>query len=175
MNVLAYLNKFGLNCAEQSGFRRNHSCHTALSKLTSSLLREIDNGNITGLVYMDFKKALDLVVHDILMRKLECYNFVEFSLRWFKSYLTQRTQVVQLGSNFSQPRYIKTGVRQGFVLGPLLFILFVNDLPSLISSDSIIFADDFTFKESGKSKQEIERKCQVSICETAFGVLRTKW
>ena len=113
---LAYFNKFDLICAEQFGKK---SCHTALSKLASSLLRVIDNGNITGLVYEDFKKAFDLVAHDILVRKLECYNFDEFSLRWFKSF------------------------------GPLLFILFVNNLSLHISSDSIMFADDFTVKESG--------------------------
>ena len=108
-----YLEQFSLLHREQSGFRKSHSCHTALIKLTDTLYKELDNGNLTGIVFIDFKKAFDLVNHDILLNKLQLYNFDKYTIKWFKSYLNDRSQKVQFQTNISNAYAIKSGVPQG--------------------------------------------------------------
>ena len=172
---LAYLNKFNLICAEQSGFGRNHSCHTALSKITSSLLRETDNGNITGFVYVDFKKAFDLVDYDILIRKLECYNFDEFLLRWFKCYLTQRTQVVQLNSNFSQQGVLRGVSRKALYLG-----LYLSSYLWMISTYTLVPIQQFLqiisrLKNQVNLSKKLKENARYQSAKQPSLVLRTKW
>ena len=79
---------------EQSGFRNAHFCQTALTKLTEVWLQEMDKGNLSGVVFLDFTKAFDLVNHAILTKKLQSYNFHWNSIEWIKSYLDNRTQKV---------------------------------------------------------------------------------
>ena len=100
---------------------------------------------ITGLVFVDFKKAFDVMDHRLLLRKLELYRFSHAALSWFTSYLTNRFQFVALEGNLSERLAVKQGVPQGSVLGSLLFLLFVNDLPLHLERSSVdIFADDTT-------------------------------
>ena len=115
-----YVNEFDLLQKEQSGFREHHSCMTALTKMTESWLAEMDQGNLTGNVLLDFSKAFDLVSHNILLRKLKVYRFSEHTLTLLRSYLLDRTQEVRIGKMSSQKRHILAGVPQGSVLGPLL-------------------------------------------------------
>ncbi|KAK3099743.1 hypothetical protein FSP39_008908 [Pinctada imbricata] len=92
-----YLNDFDLLVKEQSGFREHHSCMSALTKMTENWLSEIDNGNLTGTVYLDFSKAFDLVNHDILLQKLQMYQFDDSSLNLLKSYLKKPLPGSQAG------------------------------------------------------------------------------
>ena len=159
-----YVNEFDLLQKEQSGFREHHSCMTALTKMTESWLAEMDQGNLTGTVLLDFSKAFDLVSHNILLQKLKIYRFSEQTLTLMRSYLLDRTQEVRIGKLSSEKRTILAGVPQGSVLGPLLFILFINDLPLHIEhSDIDIFADDATLHNSSNEIHNINNGLQVDV------------
>ena len=116
----------------------------------------IDNNNLTGTVFLDLSKAFDLVDHEKLFQKLKLYHFHNSSLEWFKSYLEDRSQKVAISGMLSKSRNISIGVPQGSVLGPLLFIIFINDLPLCTHhSTTNMFADDSTLTATGKTTDEI--------------------
>ena len=163
-NSIQSINEFDLLQKEQSGFREHHSCMTALTKMTESWLAEMDQGNLTGTVLLDFSKAFDLVSRNILLQKLKIYRFSEQTLTLMRSYLLDRTQEVRIGNLSSEKRTILAGVPQGSVLGPLLFILFINDLPLHIeNSDIDIFADDATLHNSSNEIHNINNGLQVDV------------
>ena len=92
------------------------------------------------------KKAFDTVNFDILLQKLQQYGFRDVSLEWFRNYLTDRKQFVYINGVKSEEKIIKCGVPQGSVLGPLLFLLYINDLPKCTDFFTLLFADDTTFQ-----------------------------
>ena len=89
-----FFEKYKLLYDTQSGFRPNHSCETALINMVEKWLKALDNGELVGVVLVAFQKAFDLVNHNILMKKLELYKFSQVSLNWFRSYLSDRKQIV---------------------------------------------------------------------------------
>ena len=127
----------------QFGFREKHSTNHALLSMTQQIREAMDNGDIAIGVFVDFQKAFDTVNHDILIRKLEHYGVRGTPNHWFKSYLTGRTQYVSLSGSLSDHAPIEHGVPQGSVLGPLLFLVYINDLHTCIKhSTTRHFADD---------------------------------
>ena len=160
-HLMAFLNKYKLIHANQSGFRQKHSCQTALVKLIDQWLTCIDKGDIIGTVFLDFRKAFDLVDHSILIEKLSLYKCKNNTLDLLSSYLHARKQVIEKGQSTSKPALIKSGVPQGSILGPTLFLLFINDLPLHMTHCYIdFFADDATYYIDGKSESEVEPKLQ---------------
>lgn len=133
----------------QSGFRKSHSTSTALLKVHSDLLRQLDNKKACVLVLLDFSKAFDTVPHILLLHKLRHnFNFSELAVKLISSYLLNRSQVVYCNKLFSESRVLNSGVPQGSILGPLLFSLFVNDLPMVLTNSvHHLYADDFQIYE----------------------------
>ena len=158
-HLFAYLNKYSLLHKSQSGFRKHHSCNTALINLIDRWLNSIDKGDIIGAVFIDLRKAFDVVDHDLLLERLAAYKFSTTSQNWIQSYLTNRKQCIVNQNIRSSLQIVKSGVPQGSVLGLVLFLLFVNDLPLFIKEVYLdLYADDATVHASGKKQNVVEQK-----------------
>ena len=128
------------NC--QHGFRQGRSCMTQLIEVIDDLTRLIDQHNKVDIIYLDFSKAFDSVPHERLLVKLESYRITGNVLQWIRHFLANRTQKVRVGSECSQSKEVLSGIPQGSILGPVLFTIYINDLPDCINSTCKIFADD---------------------------------
>ena len=135
---------------KQFGFRKKHSTQHALVNLTDFLYEKLDNSETAAVVFLDLSKAFETVNHQILLDKLYRYGIRGVAYNLIRSYLSERKQCVKSGNHFSVFMDIECGVPQGSILGPLLFLLYVNDLPFVIDLYSILFADDTCVLSSSK-------------------------
>ena len=141
--LFAYLSDHNILCKHQSGFRARHSTVTALLGATNSWAYNIDISNVNAVVFLDLKKEFDTVKHHILLSKLHIYGITAVSLEWLFSYLDNRTQKCVLNGSLSECCTLKCGIPQGTILGRLLFLLYINDLPNCLShSVPRTYADD---------------------------------
>ena len=123
----------------QYEFRAGHSSEHAILEAQNKITQAIDKKKIALLLLVDFSKAFDMVEHDILLRKLEHYGVRGVHLRWFASYLHNRKQYVNIDNASSEKHLIKYAVPQGSILGPTLFIVYINDLPEISKLAKFIF------------------------------------
>ena len=138
-----FLNSEEIISKQQSGFRSLHSTVTALLEATDSWAFNIDRGYVNAVVFLDLKTAFDTVDHEILLTKMNRCGIQSKTLDWFKSYLTNRTQRCSVNGCLSDFTTLKCGVPQGTILGPLLFLIYINDLPDCLSfSTPRMYADD---------------------------------
>ena len=140
-----YIDKNYILNEKQFGFRSNHSTYMAIIELVDKVTSAVEKNESTLGIFLDLSKAFDTIDHNILLYKLEYYGFRGIVLDWFKSYLENRNQFVRYQSCDSEYKNILCGVPQGSILGPLLFILYVNDITTTTSVlEIILFAEDTT-------------------------------
>lgn len=141
--LTAYLESRNCLINVQSGFRKNHSCETALNLVLASWIEDIEKGNNILAVFLDFKRAFETICRETLLRKLKRIGFSEMALNWTRNYLSDRYQQTTFKSATSEASINTNGVPQGSVLGPLLFILYINDIDQSVKHCKInLFADD---------------------------------
>ena len=148
----------------QFGFRSKHSTSHALISLTEKIRAALDKNPFACGVFIDLRKAFDAVNHNILISKLEYYDNRGIPLAWFKSYLHNRFQYVSVNGTDSELLLIKHGVPQGSILGPLIFLLYINSLhKAIIFSKIHYFADDTNFLYESHSLKDINRKINYDM------------
>ncbi|CAB3992421.1 Hypothetical predicted protein, partial [Paramuricea clavata] len=157
-----YLVTNNLLSQHQFGFRRSHSTASALLDSTNEWFVNMDRGFFNIAVFLDLQKAFDTINHVVLLKKLDFYGLETPALNLLKSYLENRTQMCSVNGTLSRKKLITCGVPQSSILGPLLFLVYINDLPnSLEYSSTRMFADDTTLTASAVAicKQTIPKSC----------------
>ena len=163
--VYSFLDKTNQFFDSQYGFRTNHSCENAISELLGHIIKGKENNKSTACVFLDLSKAFDTIKHEVLLSKLERYGIRGVALNWFKSYLSDRKIRVKCTvestgkTEYSKEYPITFGAPQGSCLGPLIFLIFNNDLHRVIRhSQVILFADDTTLYITNHNISQI-KKC----------------
>ena len=163
-----YINNNNLLNEKQFGFRPNHSTYMAVIELVDKIANPVERNESTLGIFLDLSKAFDMIHHNILLHKLEYYNFRGVVLDWFTHYLSNRKQFLCYQMHDSDHKIINFGVPQGSILGPLLFILYRNDIVNTTSLlDLTLFADDTTLLFSHPditSQNEMINKELQEIC-----------
>uniref|UniRef100_A0A674AJ45 Reverse transcriptase domain-containing protein n=1 Tax=Salmo trutta TaxID=8032 RepID=A0A674AJ45_SALTR len=162
--IWEYMENNDLITANQHAYRKNHSTTTALVDMTDQWLNAMDNGKFVGVLFLDFSAAFDLVDHEIILTKLMHYGFKEVALNWVQSYLTDRKQSTYINGSFSSPHALNCGIPQGSCLGPLLYLIYTNDLSyALAETQATVFADDTTIYAAGQSVQQVQQALQGDL------------
>jgi len=151
-SLLLHLFRHNILSDKQHGFIPHRSCCTQLLTALNDWTSALDQGFSTDVIYFDFSKAFDTVPHNRLFNKLRGYGVEGDLLEWFRSFLTDRFQRVQINGSVSSWVRVKSGVPQGSVLAPLLFALYVNKFPSLVSSPLLMFAVTLRLRYSIKMR-----------------------
>jgi hypothetical protein len=155
-NITDYFERNNLFHQSQFGFRKFLSCEVALTSLIESWLDNIENKKIVLSIFIDLKKAFDTVDHELLIAKLASYGFSAQAIQLLLSYLEYRFFHIKIDGTLSNPIPFKIGVPQGSVLGPLLFIIFINDIGSIkLHSELCLFADDSTLTSGNENHETL--------------------
>ena len=162
--LYTFLSMHNILCNSQFGFRAGHSTSAALGALTDDWLRFIDIGQIIGAIYVDLKRAFDTVDTRVMSTKLRRIGCSDMVISWFNSYLNNRKQRVAVRGTLSDEHSVSLGVPQGSILGPLLFLIYIDDLVQALKHCSVImYADDTTLYVHSKSLQDIQSKLQEDM------------
>jgi len=141
-HMLKHLERYQVLTSLNHGFRSGYSCETQLAITIHDMLQSYDKGNQVDIAILDFSKAFDTVPHDRLLHKIHQYGIRGNVHKWLTSFLTERKMRVQLEGEHSKDAPVESGVSQGTVLGPILFLCHINDLPDAVNSSVRLFADD---------------------------------
>lgn len=175
IRLQSYLDKYNILTKQQHGFRKNNSTTLASYNLLIKILNNINNRIPTVALFLDMSKAFDFVKHSILLQKLDKYGIRGQAYDWIASYLNDRKQIVRIRKLSESNRTIedfdsdikinKYGVPQGSILGPLLFLVYINDLPCSINHECILFADDTTIIVDGNGVDNFENDINNALSD----------
>ena len=152
--VLTHLLEHNLLSKKQFGFISGRSTVTQLLQYLDNCAGVIATGGVVDSIYFDFSKAFDTVPHRRLSVKMKAYGIQGKLLKWIEAFLTGREQMVRVNGELSNPKPVISGIPQGSVLGPLLFVLYINDLPDSVSSNILLFADDTKIFQQIRSEKD---------------------
>ena len=141
-HVIEHLQVNKLISRQQHGFTKGRSCVTQLLDVMDSWTEILDEGGSIDIIHMDFMKAFDSVPHQRLLAKLSAHGIQGKVLEWTQAFLSEREQRVVVNGTSSQPAPVTSGIPQGSVVGPMLFVMYINDLPDVCTSNVKLFADD---------------------------------
>ena len=168
-----FLSKNKLLCRFQSGFQKSYSTDTCLGHLIDKITTGFEKGLFTGMILIDLQKAFDTIDHQILLKKMEYLGFSKNTVTWLKYYLCEPKFKISINTNYSSPSNLLCGVPQGSILGPLLFLLYINDLPQAVVSDSLLYSYDTCIVFQHKSKIEIGKQLIRDFSSLFDGLLNT--
>lgn len=160
-----YLEENQLLSEHQFGFRRNKNTSDALFAINKSIMDCVNKNEKVLTVFIDLAKAFDSIDRNALFAKLECIGIRGQALKWFKSYLSHRSQIVAINDAFSVPEIVDYGVVQGSTLGPVLFLIYINNLDKVnITGELFLFADDTAVVFKGKSWADVYESAKKDLC-----------
>ena len=136
--------------------------------MNDKVLKGFDDGLVTGMILIDLQKVFDTINHDILLKKLSIIGFSDHTVKWFQSYLSNRKFTVNLENSFFEVSSISCGVPQGSILGPLLFLIYINDIPMAVECDLFLYVDDTCLVFQSKNVKDIEMRLNedfANICD----------
>ena len=163
-HIISFMNKNDVLYDQQFGFRQKHSTQQAIIMLVDKITRSLDAGDIVISVFLDLKKAFDTVDHHILFKKLYAYGIRGKVLKWFHSYLFNRSQYVIYDDMQSETHHVKCGVPQGSIMGPLLFIIYMNDICNVSKFlYTILYADDTCVLLNGKDLNNLIQSMNTEL------------
>ena len=183
LQFVQYLQENDIIHPNHHAYRAHHNTTTAILQMYDSWLTAVEDGKLAGVCFLDMSAAFDVVDHEILMKKLHLYGFDTDAISWLRSYLTDRRQSVIIDGCLSKLEPVPDGVPQGSILGPLLYTLYVNELPEIIHQrycekqvnqeisvwpeysmacegcgNTCCYADDTTFSCSDRDPKELSKK-----------------
>ena len=161
LQLVDYLHTHKFISIDQFAYLKFHSTQLSLHRLIDDILENVNENEKTALCFLDIRKCFDTIDHKILLTKLQKYGIRNVELKWFESYLKERKQIVEFNGKKSSTKCINIGVPQGTILGPILFLLYVNDLSNAVSGGLInIYADDVVVYTSERCELVLKVKMQ---------------
>ena len=155
--IVLHMTQYNLYADSQHGFRNRRSCMSQLLEVMEDFTKMLDEKSPIDVIYLDFKKAFDSVPHERLLAKLKAYGINGQIQNWIRDFLSGRIQKVKIGESKSEIAQVKSGIPQGSILGPVLFTIFINDLPDSVEGLCKIFADDTKIYNKSTNNQIIQK------------------